>query len=83
VRPLWFCLAEGALWFTIRLEARRTGADPPCSRSLPAPTIIASAEPRSNAITNRSAGAPPLIAADDVSTPSSAAIPSTDVTKFP
>jgi general stress protein 26 len=27
VRPLWFCFAEGALWFTTRLEARRTGAD--------------------------------------------------------
>jgi general stress protein 26 len=27
VRPLWFCSAEGALWFTTRLEARRTGAD--------------------------------------------------------
>jgi general stress protein 26 len=27
VRPLWFCFADGALWFTTRLEARRTGAD--------------------------------------------------------
>jgi PPOX class probable F420-dependent enzyme len=27
VRPIWFCFAEGALWFTTRLEARRTGAD--------------------------------------------------------
>ena len=27
VWPLWYCLAEGALWFTTRLEARRTGAD--------------------------------------------------------
>jgi PPOX class probable F420-dependent enzyme len=27
VRPVWFCLAEGALWFTTRLEARRTGTD--------------------------------------------------------
>jgi PPOX class probable F420-dependent enzyme len=27
VRPLWYCFAEGALWFTTRLEARRTGAD--------------------------------------------------------
>src|ERR671914_1693672 len=27
VRPLWYLLAEGALWFTTRLEARRTGAD--------------------------------------------------------
>ena len=27
VRPLWFCFAEGALWFTTRLEARHTGAD--------------------------------------------------------
>jgi PPOX class probable F420-dependent enzyme len=27
VRPFWFCFAEGALWFTTRLEARRTGAD--------------------------------------------------------
>ena len=27
IRPLWFCFAEGALWFTTRLEARRTGAD--------------------------------------------------------
>jgi general stress protein 26 len=27
VRPVWFCYAEGAFWFTTRLEARRTGAD--------------------------------------------------------
>ncbi len=27
VRPPWFSFAEGALWFTTRLEARRTGAD--------------------------------------------------------
>jgi PPOX class probable F420-dependent enzyme len=27
VRPLWYCFAEAALWFTTRLEARRTGAD--------------------------------------------------------
>jgi general stress protein 26 len=27
VRPLWYLLAERALWFTTRLEARRTGAD--------------------------------------------------------
>src|SRR5215210_4774808 len=27
VRPLWFCFAEGALWFTTRLESRRTGVD--------------------------------------------------------
>jgi general stress protein 26 len=27
VRPLWYLLAEQALWFTTRLEARRTGAD--------------------------------------------------------
>jgi PPOX class probable F420-dependent enzyme len=27
VRPIWFCYAEGSLWFTTRLEVRRTGAD--------------------------------------------------------
>jgi PPOX class probable F420-dependent enzyme len=27
VRPVWFCHADGALWFTTRLKARRTGAD--------------------------------------------------------
>jgi general stress protein 26 len=27
VRPIWFCYAESAFWFTTRLEARRTGAD--------------------------------------------------------
>jgi general stress protein 26 len=27
VRPIWFCYADGAFWFTTRLEARRTGAD--------------------------------------------------------
>jgi PPOX class probable F420-dependent enzyme len=27
VRPVWFCYADGALWFTTRLKARRTGAD--------------------------------------------------------
>jgi nitroimidazol reductase NimA-like FMN-containing flavoprotein (pyridoxamine 5'-phosphate oxidase superfamily) len=27
VRPLWHCFSDGALWFTTRLEARRTGAD--------------------------------------------------------
>jgi general stress protein 26 len=27
VRPIWFCHADGALWFTTRLQARRTGAD--------------------------------------------------------
>jgi PPOX class probable F420-dependent enzyme len=27
VRPLWYLLAQRALWFTTRLEARRTGAD--------------------------------------------------------
>lgn len=27
VRPVWFLHADGALWFTTRLEARRTGAD--------------------------------------------------------
>jgi PPOX class probable F420-dependent enzyme len=27
VRPIWFCFADGAFWFTTRLEARRTGAD--------------------------------------------------------
>ena len=27
VRPVWFCYSNGALWFTTRLEARRTGAD--------------------------------------------------------
>jgi general stress protein 26 len=27
VRPLWYLLAERALWFTTRMQARRTGAD--------------------------------------------------------
>lgn len=27
VRPLWFLYEDGALWFTTRMEARRTGAD--------------------------------------------------------
>jgi PPOX class probable F420-dependent enzyme len=27
VRPVWFLYEDGALWFTTRLEARRTGAD--------------------------------------------------------
>ncbi len=27
VRPVWFCYADGAFWFTTRLKARRTGAD--------------------------------------------------------
>jgi PPOX class probable F420-dependent enzyme len=27
VRPLWYAYADRALWFTTRLEARRTGAD--------------------------------------------------------
>ncbi|HET8526686.1 MAG TPA: pyridoxamine 5'-phosphate oxidase family protein [Actinomycetota bacterium] len=27
VRPVWFRYADGAFWFTTRLEARRTGAD--------------------------------------------------------
>ncbi len=27
VRPVWFLHADGALWFTTRLAARRTGAD--------------------------------------------------------
>ncbi|HEX2030182.1 MAG TPA: pyridoxamine 5'-phosphate oxidase family protein [Actinomycetota bacterium] len=27
VRPVWYLYAERALWFTTRLEARRTGAD--------------------------------------------------------
>ena len=27
VRPIWFCYAHQAFWFTTRLEARRTGAD--------------------------------------------------------
>jgi PPOX class probable F420-dependent enzyme len=27
VRPVWFVYEDGALWFTTRLEARRTGAD--------------------------------------------------------
>lgn len=27
VRPLWYLYADRALWFTTRLEARRTGAD--------------------------------------------------------
>lgn len=27
VRPLWFLHEDGALWFTTRMEARRTGTD--------------------------------------------------------
>jgi PPOX class probable F420-dependent enzyme len=27
VRPVWYLYADGAFWFTTRLEARRTGAD--------------------------------------------------------
>lgn len=27
MRPVWYLYAERALWFTTRLEARRTGAD--------------------------------------------------------
>jgi general stress protein 26 len=27
VRPLWYLYADGAFWFTTRMEARRTGAD--------------------------------------------------------
>jgi general stress protein 26 len=27
VRPIWFCYAHQAFWFTTRLEARHTGAD--------------------------------------------------------
>jgi PPOX class probable F420-dependent enzyme len=27
VRPLWYLHEDGALWFTTRMEARRTGAD--------------------------------------------------------
>lgn len=27
VRPLWYLYADGAFWFTTRLERRRTGAD--------------------------------------------------------
>ena len=27
VRPVWYCYSDGALWFTTRLQARRTGAD--------------------------------------------------------
>ncbi len=27
VRPLWFLYDDGALWFTTRMKARRTGAD--------------------------------------------------------
>ncbi len=27
VRPLWYVYADGAFWFTTRLEARRTGRD--------------------------------------------------------
>lgn len=27
VRPVWYLYADGAFWFTTRLESRRTGAD--------------------------------------------------------
>lgn len=27
VRPVWYLYEDGALWFTTRMEARRTGAD--------------------------------------------------------
>ena len=43
---------------------------------------MASATARRSAITNRSAGAPPLIAADDISMPAIAATPSIEETKF-
>jgi PPOX class probable F420-dependent enzyme len=40
VRPIWFCYADGAFWFTTRLEARRTGAD--IANGSPAALSIAS-----------------------------------------
>jgi PPOX class probable F420-dependent enzyme len=44
VRPLWFCFADGALWFTTRLEARRTGADVTAGSSV-AVSIASEARP--------------------------------------
>jgi PPOX class probable F420-dependent enzyme len=40
VRPVWFLYKGGALWFTTRLEARRTGAD--VAAGSPAAVSIAS-----------------------------------------
>jgi PPOX class probable F420-dependent enzyme len=40
VRPVWFVYEDGALWFTTRLEARRTGAD--VAAGSPAAVSIAS-----------------------------------------
>ena len=42
VRPVWFVYDGGALWFTTRLEARRTGAD--VAAGSPAAVSIASEE---------------------------------------
>ena len=42
VRPVWFVYQDGALWFTTRLEARRTGAD--IAAGSPAAVSIASEE---------------------------------------
>lgn len=40
VRPVWFVYSDGALWFTTRLEVRRTGAD--VAAGSPAAVSIAS-----------------------------------------
>ncbi len=42
VRPIWYLYADGAFWFTTRLEARRTGAD--VAAGSPAAISIASEE---------------------------------------
>ncbi|MGH2577375.1 MAG: hypothetical protein ACRDG9_06455, partial [Actinomycetota bacterium] len=52
------------------------------STKCPAPITTASAEARRSAMTNRSAGSPRLIRAEDFAGPGMAAIPSRDETKF-
>jgi PPOX class probable F420-dependent enzyme len=42
VRPVWYLYADGAFWFTTRLEARRTGSD--VAAGSPAAVSIASDE---------------------------------------
>ena len=63
--------------------ARSAVQGPSCSANVPDPITMASATARRSAITSRSAGAAPLITADDFFTPGIAATPSIDSTKFP
>lgn len=41
VRPIWFCYANGAFWFTTRLEARPPGADVANGAAEPSRSAIA------------------------------------------